>query len=281
VPGVFVRAETWNSSSPLARYRMRLVATATTMSPLAVFSHLSAAVIHGLPVLGTLPDVVDVTVPQTSGGRSTAHVRRRAAPLEPGETVSVGGFLVTTVARTVADIARTEPFVRAVATADAALHLKRTRGPLLSLDELAELVDSQQRRKGAAKLRRVAEFATPLSDSVRESQSRCLIHLACFPPPELQHEWRDRDGVIGYSDFWWPLHGLVGEYDGKVKYVKPEYLKGLTQSEVIEAEKRREDRIRALGPRFTRWTTWHLTVPRLTRHLTAAGLPLARSPRSA
>jgi hypothetical protein len=281
VPGVFVESGKWDTSSPLARYRMRLVATAATMSPDAVFSHLSAAVIHGLPVLGSLPDVVDVTVPQTSGGRSTAHVRRRAAPLQHDEVLSVGGFRVTTIARTVADIARTEPFERAVATADAALRIKDRADPLLTLDELSDLVQSQHRRKGAGKLRRVAEFATPSSDSVRESQSRCLIHLAGFPPPELQHEWRDQYGLIGFSDFWWPMHGLVGEYDGRVKYVKPEYMKGMTQSEVIDAEKRREDRIRALGPRFARWTTWHLTVPRLTRLLTAAGLPLVRSPRSA
>jgi hypothetical protein len=281
VPGIFVEAAVWERASELVRYRMRLVATAATMSPHAVFSHLSAAVFHGLPVLGGLPDVVDVTIPQTSGGRSTAHVRRHAAPLESDEVMSVNGFLVTAPVRTIADIARFEPFPRAVATADAALRLKREPEPLLTMDELAEAVAAQQRRKGVAKFKRVADFASPLSDSVRESESRCLIHLAGFPPPVLQQEWRDGFGLIGYSDFWWPQYGLVGEYDGHVKYVKPEYTKGRTQSEVIEAEKRREDRIRALGPRFARWTTWHLTVPRLTRLLTAAGLPLVRSPRSA
>jgi hypothetical protein len=278
VPGVFVEATAWNAREPIIQFRMRAVATALTMSPDVVFSHFTAATFLGIPVLGEAPTRVEVTVAQAKGGRSSGNVRRHCTPLDD-EVVDLGGFLVTSPARTVADIARSESFTRAVATADAALHHKRKPVPLLTLDELAAAVDRHQNRKGAAKLRRVAEFATPLSDSVRESESRCLIHLAGFPAPVLQQEWRDDAGLIGFSDFWWPEHGLIGEYDGKVKYVKAEYLMGRTLSEVIEAEKHREDRMRALGPRVTRWATSQLTLARLTRQLVSAGLPLIHAPR--
>jgi len=281
VPGVFVEAAAWNAADRFTRFRMRFLAVATTMEPDVVFSHLTAATCLGLPVLGELPDRIDVTIPPSTGGRSSGNVRRHAAVLSDQEIIRVGGFLVTSPARTVADIARSESFTRAVATADAALRIKRKPSPLLTLDEFAQVVELDRNRYGAAKLRRVAAFATTLSDSVRESESRCLIHLAGFPAPVLQQEWRDHDGLVGYSDFWWPDHGLIGEYDGHIKYVKPEFMKGRTLSEVIEDEKRREDRMRALGPRVTRWVTTDLTLARLTAHLTRAGLPLIRAPRRA
>jgi hypothetical protein len=280
-PGVFADAESWAAADETLRFSMRFAAIAATMSPDVVFSHATAALGLGLPLLGAAPARVDVTDTSGSGGRSTGNIRRHVAPLLDDETVSVAGFRVTSPGRTIADLARTLPFSAAVATADAALHLKRPGGPLLSPAGLRDLSTRYEDRKGAAKLRTALGFATPLSDSVRESESRCLIHLAGFPAPELQHEWRDDRGLIGYSDFWWPQHDLIGEYDGLVKYLTEEFRRGRTEAQVVVAEKRREDRLRALGPRVTRWATNDLTIPRLTRHLVAAGLPLVRAPRRA
>jgi hypothetical protein len=48
--------------------------------------------------------------------------------------------------------------------------------------------------------------------------------------------------LIGFADFAWP--GVVGECDGRLKYA---------DRDVLWAEKRREDRIRALGLRVIRW----------------------------
>jgi hypothetical protein len=278
VPGVFVAKATWDAASETSRALMRITAVASTLSPDTVFSHTAAAIGMGLPLLGSAPARIDVTIPTGNGGRGSRNVFRHVAPLDDTEVIRLGGFWLTSPARTIADLARTLPFTEAVATADAALHRKRKPRPLLTLDELSAAVETQQQRWGAAKLRRVAEFATPLSDSVKESQSRCLIHLAGFPAPVLQQEWRDRRGLIGYSDFWWPEHNLVGEYDGLVKYLKEEFRRGRTESQVVVDEKRREDRLRACGPRVTRWVNTDLTPARLTRHLVEAGLPLLRAP---
>ena len=281
VPGVFADLARWQSSSPRARFNMRFAAVASTLSPDTVFSHATAAAVLGLPLLGAAPPRLDVTVTDMRNARSSRNLAAHVAPLDKDDLVRIGGFLLTSPARTVADMARTMPFTNAVATADAALHRKRKPAPLLTRDELVAEAERNPARRGAAKLRGVIEFATPLSDSVRESQSRCLIHLAGFPAPELQHEWRDRLGLIGYSDFWWPAHDLIGEYDGLVKYLKEEFRRGRTEAEVVIAEKRREDRLRALGPRVTRWLTPDLTPARLTAQLVAAGLPLVRAPRRA
>ncbi|GAA4176096.1 hypothetical protein [Gryllotalpicola koreensis] len=271
--GVFAETQAWQSKGPDERFLAFVAGIATTLASDVVFSHNSAAVLLGLPRLGSWPDKVEVTIPPASGGRSTGNLRRYGAVLRDDEIIEVDGFLVTSAPRTVMDVARTSSFSQGVALADAALHRKR-RPTLMTLDELAAELEYQRGRAAFAKMRRVAEFATPLSDSVRESQSRVLIHELGFPPPVLQQEWFDSDGHIGDTDFWWPEHGLVGEFDGRVKFVKPELMNGRTIEQVVLAEKTREDRIRARGPRFARWDTPYLQrPPRLARLLVEAGLP--------
>ncbi|HEY0248467.1 MAG TPA: hypothetical protein VGC45_09415 [Gryllotalpicola sp.] len=279
-PGVYAATETWRVMTSDRRFEAFVVGMATTMAPGTVFSHSSAAVLLGLPSLWPWPARVDTTIPPASGGRSTGNVRRFGAALRDDEIREVDGFLVTSPARTVLDIARVAPFAHAVATADAALHRKRRPAPLLTLDELAAELEFQRGRSRFAKMRRVAEFATPLSDSVRESESRVLIFELGFPEPVLQHPWFDALGHIGDSDFWWPEYGLVGEYDGLSKYLKEEFLGGRTTAQAVMAEKTREDRIRRLGPRFTRWDTPVLNSrPRFARQLLESGLPQLRPAR--
>ena len=51
--------------------------------------------------------------------------------------------------------------------------------------------------------------------------------------------------MIGTCDWAWPDHGVLGEFDGKVKYgrlLKP----GQDVGQVVFAEKQREDLIRAV-----------------------------------
>ncbi|HEX5728979.1 MAG TPA: hypothetical protein VFX99_06055, partial [Microbacterium sp.] len=57
---------------------------------------------------------------------------------------------------------------------------------------------------GAARARRVADFARSGADSVRETQSRVLIARMGFPQPELQQRFTLPSGRLVYSDFWWP-----------------------------------------------------------------------------
>lgn len=274
-PAAYLDTARWRALDADGRFRAFLVGMATGMREDTVFSHRSAAFMLKISMLGRWPSRVETTAPPAPGGRSSTNVRRYGAPLRDDEIVELAGFRVTSPARTVADLARTATFADAVAAADSALHRKRRGGPLLTLEELHAEADSQKERKGFVRLGAVAGFATPLSDSVRESQSRVLIHELGFPPPVLQQSWYDSLGRIGDSDFWWPDHDLVGEYDGHTKYIKPEYLRGRTPGQTVEDEKRREDRIRATGQKVTRWQTEHLTRAGLARKLAEAGLPQA------
>jgi hypothetical protein len=131
--------------------------------------------------------------------------------------------------------------------------------------------------RGHAHARRVLDFAAEESDSVLESVSRVHMQLIGAPAPVLQQKFTDYQGLIGFSEFYWPDYSLVGEADGHVKYLDPSYRHGRTLDQVILAEKERADRLRALGLRVARWDWATARNPEaLRRRLAAEGLPIRR-----
>jgi hypothetical protein len=171
-----------------------------------------------------------------------------AAPLRPEEIVEVDGVPVTAPARTVVDTARGAQFTGSVVIADAAL-----QAGLVDPAALTGAVERARRRPGVAQARRVVAFAQPGGHSVGESRSRVLLARAGLPPPVLQ--WPVTDGAgrhVGTTDFGWPDLGVVGEFDGMVKYgrlLRP----GQSPGDAVVAEKYREDRLRDEGLRVVRW----------------------------
>ena len=83
-------------------------------------------------------------------------------------------------------------------------------------------------------------MADPRPESVGESRSRWLFHTQHLPAPDLQfHVYDDHGRLLGISDFAWREHKLLGEFDGKVKYLS--YLReGETAGDAVFREKRRE-----------------------------------------
>jgi hypothetical protein len=74
--------------------------------------------------------------------------------------------------------------------------------------------------------------------------TRAILHELGYPAPELQVSFSDSNGAIGKVDFYWPSARVIGEFDGMVKYERPEYLSGKTPSQIVVLEKLREDRLR-------------------------------------
>jgi hypothetical protein len=86
-------------------------------------------------------------------------------------------------------------------------------------------------------------------------------------------EFHDEDGFIGRADCWWPRQRVVGEFDGKGKYLDAAVRGDLSAEQAVYREKLREDRIRGLGLGFVRWGWADVENPdRLRRKLLAAGL---------
>jgi hypothetical protein len=233
---------------PAALHAVLVRATLPTLAPGTVISHVSAALLHGLDVWGIPLDHVHVTRPERSGGRIGSVVHRHVAPLEPTEITSLDGVLVTSLARTITDIARSVPFEQAVVVADSALNMHS--------DLTSFALDAALRRAtgwpGAPAARRAIGFARRGAKSPGESLSRIAIARAGLPVPQLQYPVR-LAGSVAVTDFGWVAQRAVGEFDGEVKYgrlVPP----GRTPGDVVFAEKVREDAVRALGHGFARWT---------------------------
>ncbi len=274
--GVYRRAEFASADDADDHYLALLRGTQLAMRSELVFAQLSAARIWQLPIIGTWPPTVHVTDERRDGSRSTAGIIRHNWGM-PAVPVDVQGLRVTPLVQTVVDVARCAPFEVGVAVADAALRGLRARNggwmraplPRAALhDAVQELTGS----RGCVRAREVAAFADGRSESAGESLSRVAIRKLRLPAPVLQREFRDHLGRM-IVDFWWPDANLAGEFDGKGKYLREEYTRGRTTAEIVLAEKAREDRLRTLGPRVTRWG-WDEAkfLPMLRARLFDAGL---------
>lgn len=250
---VKIRYGTYATSSLLAeaetdaRFGHALhVASVTDRTRDGVASHHSAALMHGLNLLHKPPDkTVTLTVPPgTRTGRyGRGGVIRHNARLPGDHVTAVYGVPVTTVARTVVDIARTVTFMEGVVVADSALHDRHT-----SKTELRGALASCDRWPGVGKARKVIDFSTALSESVLESCARVVLHEQGLPPPELQVNILGRSGhLIARADFFWRQYGTIAEADGLLKY---------NERAAAIAELQRDRLLREAGFEVVHFT-WH------------------------
>jgi hypothetical protein len=275
-PGAFVRTSEWRAQTPLVRHRARVHEVARRMRGPAVLSHFAAAALHGIDVLGSWPHLIDVTVPRTTGGRSSGNIRRRTrAPgeTEP-ETVAWGQHRITSPRQTALDLTRILPFVDGVAVVDQAIRQHRQGGALTTRAEIELLWDAGHRHRGNPRAYRAISFASPLAANVRESQSRVLLARLGFPTPRLQERRVLRSGRLVFGDFYFPNHDHWAELDGRGKYRSPDFGADRDSAEIVIDEKNRENEIRREVRGFSRWEPFDADHPRrLYDILTTDGLP--------
>lgn len=252
--------------SPDRVYWLAVMSAHRTLTGEHVFSHESAAVLLGLPVLHGWPDRVHLICERRSGGRSQLDVVRHCLGLEAVQPVQIEGALVTSPARTAFDIALTRPFAEAVVVADQAM---RRDG---AAEEFGALVEWFGRGRGYARLARVAAFVDPRSESPGESWSRVLMHELGFARPGLQFEVIT-DGRSEFADFAWLGARVLGEFDGEIKYRLDRYRRGGAVEDVVIREKNRENRMRRNATGFARWDWQDLRAGRLAEILDRAGVP--------
>lgn len=251
--GLYYPSALWKNLREDQRYLVRVRGAAHARRGQAVLCHHSAAVLWGLPMLAGWPTEVHLLIERAAGGRSDPGVRRHALGVDR-DVSTIDGLLVTTIERTVIDLAATLDLKSAVALVDRALYQDRfRRTPALTTEDL--LLAALQRMlpfRGSRRARAIIQFGTHLSGSPAESASRVNIALSGFPEPELQHLFLV-DGKEYETDFYWLEIDGVGECDGRDKYFNPEYLAGRSPEQVQYDEKLREDGIRRQVRGFTRW----------------------------
>lgn len=265
IPGCYVAQDQWRQLHIEDRILARTLAIAhgarTRRGQTPVFSHQSAAAIWGLPLYGCRNIHAHVLTSRDARGRRNESVIRHSTQFTDLDTCEVAGLTVTSVSRTVLDLARLGTRELAVASADAALRMlfgagrdARPASVAAWQEEQFETLARMRGSYGVAAAREVLRFADPRADSVLESVSR--VHLRRLRiAAEIQVKVPGVHGKTYWVDFAFTDQQAFGEVDGAVKYSRPDYLSGLRAEEVLLAEKEREDQIRGVtGHRIVRWT---------------------------
>lgn len=294
--GVYYSKPAWLALKAWERYSATVAAVACS-DPSVTFCYLTALRVWRLPLPRVPEHVHIITQSPHKAGRLPSTTRAAKDPktgltgLEQARGYGISrhhwtadiverqGFAVTSLVQTVIDCVVRMELPEAVAVVDEVLGSRRTTGEGLTRKELQE---ESALLPSAAKHRRVLEIlalADGAAESVGESRSRALIHVLGLAAPVLQHSFYDDEGFIARTDFFWPEKGVIGEFDGDAKYLDEALLGGKSSREAVLAEKKREDRLRALGYTVVRWDWKAATDPELLRRkLAAAGITAKKSP---
>jgi very-short-patch-repair endonuclease len=196
---------------PSLSARGRQLAATLAYGSTAVLSHKSAGSLWELLSTGQLR--VDVTVPGTSRQRQK-HIRiHRARVLTDEDVAVVDGIPVTSLARTVVDLAsvlRIGALERVVEQAD--------RSGLLDPAAVERALGRAPAHRGSGRLRRlIAVYCAPVpTRSELERRFLELVLEAGLPRPRVNTR------VAGLEvDFYWPQWRLVVELDGRAYHSDP------------------------------------------------------------
>ncbi|WP_344197732.1 hypothetical protein [Aeromicrobium alkaliterrae] len=137
----------------------------------------------------------------------------RQARLGSHDVTEDFGTFSTTPVRTASDLLRRQYRPYALASAD-----QMTRSGLVDLGELSSVVMHLKGYPGIRQARSLVGLVDARAESPGESWTRLRLHDAGFPPPELQVEVADHDGVIRRIDLAYEVQKVAIEYDGSAHH---------------------------------------------------------------
>ena len=209
--GAYIYNHNANQLNPDDRLRVRCIA-AHTVGFQGVFSHESAAVLWGLDLL-TVPQMLDA-YSRSHCATDRERIHRHKTAISPDEVTRLPGtsIMVTTVARTLQDCARSMPFREAVVLADSIM-----RRGLMEPHEVIETLLNLTGYGGSAGPF-LAQAVDASSESAGESLTRCLLMEHRLPSPVSQYPI-SCEGRNYRVDFAWPEARVILEFDGEQKYV--------------------------------------------------------------
>ena len=178
----------------------RWMAATLALGPGAALSHHAAAALHGLAGNGP---TVDVTVPRRARRRSGIRVHQAGA-LHPSDQTRIQGIPVTSIPRTLLDLAEILPPTQLRRAYEKAERLR-----VLDMRAIHELLRRSNGRRGIAALRGLVAYdPSPAADARSELELRFLdlVRGAGLPPPQVNVL------VEGFLvDAYWPSARLVVE----------------------------------------------------------------------
>ena len=203
----------------------------------AVVSHRSAACLYGL--LTDQGGDVDVTVAGRNPGQRPGIRRHRVAQLPRQDVRTMRGLRITSVARTICDLAATESARDTEQAFQEALYRE-----IVTDKALKAVLDREPRRRGAPIIRTLIKDPR-LTRSERERRMLRLIDAAQLPKPLTNVPLHGHK-----ADLYWPRHDLVVEFDGWDAH---------GHRLAFEQNRKRDQVMLAAGIRVMRVTDRHLT----------------------
>lgn len=246
--GVYTTPELWDSwdiyrARPLARIR----AASRALQIPHVFSHDSAALLHGLPLLRPQHAAVHVTQRHLRGSRTKGGVRHHGARYAAHQVVEVEGLRTLDRPRTVVDITREHGYRAGLVAADGAMQQGVSRS------ELAAAAGAMAGWPHSLRVGAVIEDADPGAESASETLLRELLVEMGLGPIETQFPVQIPGG-IAWVDIRVGCHGF--ESDGKVK-ILPVAEGGVAEEDpttVLWEERKRQHHVCAQGMGMSRVT---------------------------
>lgn len=283
----YLPLEIWEELDFADRHLARLLAITAAAERPPVFSHISAAVLHGLPLYGVVDESAHVITGIRGPSRASAGLVRHRSYLPEDEVRTLQDMRCTSPERTILDLCRDFSIETALVCADG--HLRESFRARRAIDEdrfaewrseMLRMIGEQRGRRGARSMRQMLELADPRKDSVLESISHLRLRQLGFEV-ELQVPVRGRGSSPYYVDFELVGLRLFGECDGKLKYTDEQLLAGRSPAEAIYEEKRRQDWICGVsGNRMIRWGYSDVrTTTVFARRLRAFKVPIPLPPR--
>lgn len=176
-----------------------------------VVSHRAAKRLWGLD--GIDLEIVELTLPRRTKARS-AELTVHFGGLLARDVTKIGLFRVTTVTRTLLDLASVVDAGRLEAALDDALRRRMTT--LKKLEERLSEIGSQGRR-GMETMRKLINERDPdaaLAESNLETRAAKLLKRSGLPKAVLQYEVREGKRLIGRLDMAYPEMRVAIELDG-------------------------------------------------------------------
>jgi hypothetical protein len=237
--GAYAFGDVWSAANPIERHRLRAHAVLRSHDVPLALSHTSAAVEHGLRLFEPRLDKVHVVCLDRTLARTTADVVYHRGACPESDLTMVGNQLVVVPVRAGLEAAALTTVRAGLVILDSVIDLEQG-----SMDEIHARFDAFSGVPNSRKLQITVRLTRKGANSVGESLSRYMMWSEHLPEPVLQFEVRGEFGnLIGVTDFAWPDHSLLGEFDGMIKYGRLRR-PGESPGDAVEREKKREDALR-------------------------------------
>jgi very-short-patch-repair endonuclease len=191
---------------PVLRVEGQRLAAVLACGPGAVLSHRSAA--SHWDLLATDRVGIDVTAPRSRQGVPGIRLHTSRS-LDAQDTTNHAGIPITTVARTLLDLAattRAEQLERALAQA---MHLR-----LYDQRAIDDVIVRSNGHRGTKVLKQATRQEPKLTKGKWEARMLRLVRGARLPDPICNRPLHAPDHGECKPDFYWPAHNLIVETDG-------------------------------------------------------------------